>query len=126
MGTLSMTASDLHTKYHWPPARSSDLLGDCHRFYRRAPLNSAQHSLPVTLRDATTRPNEGPRQAPGWSSWSTTWDSTEHSNGEMMLAQLQRRNAPVSFGRHSGSDGDVGDQEAPRRHLGAEPVDRGP
>jgi hypothetical protein len=28
MGTLSMTASDLHTKYHWPPDRSSDLLGD--------------------------------------------------------------------------------------------------
>jgi hypothetical protein len=27
MGTLSMTASDLHTKYHWPPDRSSDLLG---------------------------------------------------------------------------------------------------
>ena len=28
MGTLSMPASDLHTKYHWPPERSSDLLGD--------------------------------------------------------------------------------------------------
>ena len=27
MGTLSMTASDLHAKYHWPPARCSDLLG---------------------------------------------------------------------------------------------------
>jgi hypothetical protein len=28
MGTLSMKASDLHTKYHRPPERSSDLLGD--------------------------------------------------------------------------------------------------
>jgi hypothetical protein len=28
MGSLSMTASGLHTKYHWPPVRSSDLLGD--------------------------------------------------------------------------------------------------
>jgi hypothetical protein len=28
MGTLSMTASEVHTKYHWPPERSSDLLGD--------------------------------------------------------------------------------------------------
>jgi len=28
MGTLWMTASDLHTKYHRPPARSSDLLCD--------------------------------------------------------------------------------------------------
>ena len=28
MGSLSMTASDLHTKYHWPPERCSDLLGD--------------------------------------------------------------------------------------------------
>jgi hypothetical protein len=28
MGTLSMTATSLHTKYHRPPARSSDLLGD--------------------------------------------------------------------------------------------------
>jgi len=28
MGSLSMTASDLHTKYHRPPDRSSDLLGD--------------------------------------------------------------------------------------------------
>ena len=28
MGTLSMPASDSHTKYHWPPERSSDLLGD--------------------------------------------------------------------------------------------------
>jgi hypothetical protein len=26
MGTLSMPASDLHTKCHWPPERSSDLL----------------------------------------------------------------------------------------------------
>ena len=31
MGTLSMTASDLHTKYHRPPDRSSDLLGDTER-----------------------------------------------------------------------------------------------
>ena len=28
MGTLSMTASDWHTKDHWPPVRCSDLLGD--------------------------------------------------------------------------------------------------
>jgi hypothetical protein len=28
MGTLSMPASDLHTKDHRPPERSSDLLGD--------------------------------------------------------------------------------------------------
>jgi hypothetical protein len=28
MGSLSMTASELHTKYHRPPDRSSDLLGD--------------------------------------------------------------------------------------------------
>ena len=28
MGTLSMTASDLHTKCHRPPDRCSDLLGD--------------------------------------------------------------------------------------------------
>ena len=28
MGSLSMTASDSHTKYHWPPERCSDLLGD--------------------------------------------------------------------------------------------------
>jgi hypothetical protein len=27
MGSLSMTASDLHTKCHRPPERSSDLLG---------------------------------------------------------------------------------------------------
>jgi hypothetical protein len=27
MGTLSRPASDLHTKYHRPPDRSSDLLG---------------------------------------------------------------------------------------------------
>jgi hypothetical protein len=27
MGSLSMPARDSHTKYHWPPARSSDLLG---------------------------------------------------------------------------------------------------
>jgi hypothetical protein len=27
MGTLFMPASDSHTKYHRPPARSSDLLG---------------------------------------------------------------------------------------------------
>jgi hypothetical protein len=26
-GSLSMMASGLHTKYHWPPVRSSDLLG---------------------------------------------------------------------------------------------------
>jgi hypothetical protein len=31
MGTLSMPAGDLHTKYHWPPERSSDLLGDSAR-----------------------------------------------------------------------------------------------
>jgi hypothetical protein len=30
MGTLSMPASDLHTKYHRPPDRSSDLLGGRH------------------------------------------------------------------------------------------------
>jgi hypothetical protein len=28
MSTLSMTAGDLHTKYHRPPDRSSDLLDD--------------------------------------------------------------------------------------------------
>jgi hypothetical protein len=27
MGILSLPTSDSHTKYHWPPARSSDLLG---------------------------------------------------------------------------------------------------
>ena len=27
MGSLSMTASNLHTKYHQPPARCSDLTG---------------------------------------------------------------------------------------------------
>ena len=26
MGSLSMPATSLHTKYHWPPARCSDLL----------------------------------------------------------------------------------------------------
>jgi len=37
-GTLSMTVSDSHTKYHWPPERSSDLLGDT--LLKKCTLNS--------------------------------------------------------------------------------------
>ena len=48
MGTLSMTAIDSHTKYHWPPERCSDLLCDI----GRAPLgrtNGAGKLLPKSV-----------------------------------------------------------------------------
>jgi hypothetical protein len=46
MGTLSMTASDLHTKFHRPPDRSSDLLGDTSFGSDLAPQNAVQESSP--------------------------------------------------------------------------------
>ena len=55
MGTLSMTAGDLHTKYHRPPARSSDLLCDMtlrlppgHRFSKQKFIDADRNVLEVT------------------------------------------------------------------------------
>jgi hypothetical protein len=65
MGSLSMPASDSHTKYHWPPERSSDLLcADGLELqeleFSESPVNLRYQSL-EGLRVIAPRPNQQDR-----------------------------------------------------------------
>lgn len=63
MSTLSMTASDLHTKYHLPPERSSDLLYARHPVVRVAPIVSngqhLNHAINLSVDDPELEPLQG-------------------------------------------------------------------